>query len=112
MGFWTNTNFNVLSLKVKELEKQVLSLQQAASEKEVKQKREKQKEPPSLLWREEPKVPAQRVKEEVQEEVVENGFAAEVEKELALIKIRWDTQSDNATAGNVSFLEAFSFLTS
>lgn len=112
MGFWTNTNFNVLSLKVKELEKQVLSLQQAASEKEVKEKREKQKESPSLLLREEPKVPAQRVKEEIQEEVVENGFAAEVEKELALIKIRWDTQSDNATAGNVSFLEAFSFLRS
>lgn len=88
----------LLQDKVKELEKQVVSLQQAASEKEVKEKREKQKEPPSLLWREEPKVPAQRVKEEVQEEVVENGFAAEVEKELALIKIRWDTQSDNATA--------------
>ena len=35
--------------------------------------------------------------QEIQEPVLENGFAAEMEQVLANFKLSWDTQSDRAT---------------
>ena len=88
-------------LKVKELEKEVLCLQQA-SKTEVKVN---EKEAPSFVSKtEEPKIPARKDKREVPEEVVENGLAAEVEKALLTYKLSWDEQSDEAVAGNTAII--------
>lgn len=85
------------------MEKEVLSLQQAASKTEVKVT---EKEASSFaLKTEEPKISACKDKREVQEEVVENGLAAEVEKALLSYKLSWDEQSGEEAAGNTSILE-------
>ena len=80
------------------MEREVLSLQQAASKTEVK---ETEKEASSFVLKtEEPKIPTRKDKREVQEEVVENGLAAEVEKALLSYKLSWDEQSGEEAAGN------------
>ena len=86
------------------MEREVLSLQQAASKTEVK---ETEKEASSFVLKtEEPKIPTRKDKREVQEEVVENGLAAEVEKALLSYKLSWDEQSGEEAAGNTWILEA------
>ncbi|KAJ7389046.1 Neurabin-1 isoform X1 [Desmophyllum pertusum] len=80
----------LLQDKVKELEKQLPSPQQTTSEKEVKQKKE---EISSFAFRnEEQKTsPTGKERREVQEEVVENGLASEVEQALSSFQLSWDS---------------------
>jgi len=123
--------------KVKELEKQVRSLQQAALERAGKQKetettsfslkhaehktspvtkereklqlalerevKQKEKETTSFsLKHEERKTsPLAKERKEVQEEIVENGLAAEVAQALETFQLSWDAQgSDKVTTGH------------
>ena len=82
----------------------MLSLQQAALKTEVKVTEEEASS--FALKTEEPKISACKDKREVQEEVVQNGLAAEVEKALLSYKLSWDEQSGEEAAGNTSILEA------
>ena len=79
-------------MKVKELEWQVASLQQAASAKDVKLNK---KEMSPFVIVDKPEV--HNNKTEVQEEVLENGFAAEMEQALADFQLSWDTQGDQVS---------------
>lgn len=83
----------LLQDKVKELEWQVASLQQAASAKDVKLNK---KEMSPFVIVDKPEV--HNNKTEVQEEVLENGFAAEMEQALADFQLSWDTQGDQVSA--------------
>lgn len=83
----------LLQDKVEELERKVSSLQQAVSEKDI---RLKNKEMSPYVLVEKPQT--HNSEEEIQEPVVENGLAAEMEQVLANFKLSWDTQSDHATA--------------
>ena len=75
-----------------ELERKISSLEQAVSEKDVRL-RNKEMSPHVLV----DKPQTHNSEEEIQEPVLENGLAAEMEQVLANFKLSWDTQSDHAT---------------
>ena len=89
--------------KVKELEKQ---LQQAISEKESKQKEEYIS---TVIFSkvEQKTLPTGKEKEEVQEEVIENGLVSEMEKALSNFQLSWDSQRKELDAiGNWMFFKS------
>lgn len=87
--------------QVKELERQ---LQQATSGNESKQKEEKTS---TVVSRKvEQKISATgKEREEVQEEVIENGLVSEVEKALSNFQLSWDSQRKEDVIGNSNLLK-------
>lgn len=87
---------------MKELEKQ---LQQSSSEKEAKQKKE---ETSPVVFRNEQQKSLQTSEErqEVQEEVIENGLASEVEKALSNFQLSWDSHKKEDTVGKWTLVKS------
>ena len=99
----TELNLFCIPFKVKELEKQ---LQRAISEKESKQKEEhistvafRKNEQKTLLIGKE--------REEVQEEVIENGLVSEVEKALSNFQLSWDSHRKEDAIGKLALFNSY-----
>lgn len=88
---------------MKELEKQ---LQQSSSEKEAKQKKEETS--PVVFRNEQQKSlkPTREERQEVQEEVIENGLASEVEKALSNFQLSWDSHKKEDTVGKWTLVKS------
>ena len=97
-----NCNFLLHVYQVKELEKQ---LQQSTSEKEAKQKKEEISTTVVFRNEEQQTSPTGKEREEVQEEVIENGLASEVEKALSNFKLSWDSHKKEDAVGKLTLQE-------
>lgn len=84
------------SFQVKELERQ---LQKATSGNESKQKEEKISTVVSRKVEQKTSATGKE-REEVQEEVIENGLVSEVEKALSSFQLSWDSQRKEDVIGN------------